>query len=499
MVQRAKSTNIEALDPRPVWEAFAGILRVPRPSKQEDKIRAHVLALAKERGLKARQEAVGNVVIDVPASKGYEKGPITVLQAHLDMVCEKSGDTVHDFDNEGIHAVVDRDGESGEAIVRAQGTTLGADNGIGVALAFAAATSGDVVRGPLELVFTVDEEAGMTGAKALTPQSFRGRRMLNLDSEEDDRIYIGCAGGCDSNLTWRFAAAPFDARAEVAEVVIFGLRGGHSGCDIHEGRSSAIKLLARVLSSIGEEKLRIASISGGSKRNAIPRDARALVAGPEGLADLLVAAAARVKTEAQTESFEPEVAVNVQRASASGSPTALSAMDTARLLQALAALPHGVLGMHPRVPGLVETSNNISTIETTPDGASIRVELGALSRSSSASRIAELLAHIAAVARLTGASVATANDYPGWSPNPQSPLLAVARSVYRDLFSTEPQVAAIHAGLECGIIGERVGGMDMISIGPRIIGAHTPNERIFVASVEKSWRFLKELLKVLAG
>ncbi|MCO6438920.1 MAG: aminoacyl-histidine dipeptidase [Phycisphaerae bacterium] len=499
MIQKAEGTKIESLEPRPVWDVFAGILRVPRPSKHEEKIRAHILGLAKEKGLKAKEDGVGNIVVDVPATKGHEKAPLTVLQAHLDMVCEKTGDSTHDFDQEGIHAFVDRDPASGEAILRARGTTLGADNGIGVALAFAAATDKDVVHGPLELLFTIDEEAGMTGAKALTPQSFRGRRMLNLDSEEDDRIYIGCAGGCDTNLTWRFDTAPVEPGYESAEVVISGLRGGHSGCDIHEGRSSAIKLLARILSRCGEENLRIVRVSGGSKRNAIPRDAAATVCGPKSLFDRLARTAEEVRAESAAESFEPSAKIEVRKAADGDAASAMSASDTQRLLDALLSLPHGVLGMHPRVPGLVESSNNISTIASSKNGSSLRVEVGTLSRSSSDSRIAEVLAQIEAVARLSGASVERANDYPGWAPNPQSPTLEIARNVYKELFDNDPEVAAIHAGLECGIIGKRVGEMDMISIGPRITGAHTPEECVFIPSVEKSWQFLSVLLRKLAA
>ena len=493
-------SSIEAfgeLQPRAVWKFFGGMAAVPRPSKREERIRKHLREVAEHHGLAVKEDSTGNLVIDVPATEGFADAPITVLQAHVDMVCEKNASTEHDFDTEGIRLIVTTEESTGERIVRGDGTTLGADNGLGVALALAVATSPDVVHGPLELLFTVDEEDGMTGAKALTAESFRGRRMLNLDSEEDDTLCIGCAGGCDTNLSWTLkAAAP--AGDEVCKVSVTGLRGGHSGCDIHEGRANAIKLLVRTLLRVSGDSLQLISISGGSKRNAIPREATAVVAGPAGLLGALQTAGAAVAAEAVAESVEPDTSIVAEKVALGTATLAASASDTTTLLRALAALPSGVLGMHPKVPGLVETSNNVSTMSSELRGSSVVVCVGMLSRSSSASRIAETAEQLASIGRLSGAEVATGNEYPGWSPNPESALLAVCRRVYRETFDVDPEVGAIHAGLECGIIGKRVGDMDMVSLGPTIRGAHSPDERAYVSSVERTWRYLVALLEAMA-
>jgi len=500
MANAANPTDIRSLEPRAVWGFFADIAAVPRPSKREEKIRAHVRRLAQKLGFTVREDAVGNVLIEAPASRGYERAPITVLQGHLDMVCEKNAGTQHDFENEGIRIVLEKDPRTGEPAVRADGTTLGADNGIGVAMAFAAASSPDVIHGPLEILLTVDEEMGMSGAGALQPGFFKGRRLLNLDSEDDQVLYIGCAGGGDVTLTWEFDTQPLPAGCELVRVSVSGLRGGHSGGDIHENRGNANKVLVRTLLSAQLDDLRILSISGGSKRNAIPREAGALLAVPAGAIGALQKAAAEVQAAVAQESAEPDASVKVERGSADQTARALSHADTQRLLWALTALPHGVLEMHQKMPGLVQTSNNVATITTEPvSGQSkLRVIVGNLSRSSVAGRLAATREQIAAVGNLAGASVELGHSYPGWDPNPSSPLLTTCRRVYEQLFGQSPRVAAIHAGLECGIIGERVGKLDMVSFGPRITGAHSPDERTYVASVQKSYRFLSAMLAELA-
>ena len=494
-----ESTAIESLEPQSVWKFFAGIAAVPRPSKKEEKIRAHIHDVVKQCGLSARQENVGNIIIDVPATPGREGAPITVLQGHLDMVAEKNRGTVHDFDNDPIRMLVETDRKTGDRIVRADGTTLGADNGMGVALALAAATSSDAVHGPLELLFTTDEEDGMTGAKALAPQSFKGRRLLNLDSEEDNCIYIGCAGGCDTNLAWRLGASAPAADAETCRVVVEGLRGGHSGGDIHEGRGNAIKLLGRTLHRATSEGLRIGETVGGSKRNAIPREAHAIVSGPAGTIDSLQKAATEVAKEGRDESFESNLAVRVEKISPTEAGLLASADDSAKLIAALVGLPSGVLGMHPKIPTLVQTSNNVSTVVSNVSDGRIEIVVGTLTRSSSASCLRAATDQIASVGEFAGAAISYGNAYPGWEPNVDSPLLATCRRIYQELFDEPPEVAAIHAGLECGIIGERVGNMDMVSIGPRITGAHSPDECVYIDSVAKSWKLLVKILGELAN
>ncbi|MDY7110082.1 MAG: aminoacyl-histidine dipeptidase [Planctomycetota bacterium] len=499
MSEKTVSSPLESLEPQAVWRFFAAMTEVPRPSKSEEKIRAHVRATAEALGFPSRRDETGNIVIEAPATPGHENAPVTVLQGHLDMVGEKNAEVKHDFERDPIRPVIDTDAETGEPIVCAEGTTLGADNGIGVAMALAAASSPDVVHGPLEILCTSNEEMGMTGANALDAGFFRGRRMLNLDSEEDDAIYIGCAGGTDVELIWELpAAAPADV-TDTCRVKVGGLRGGHSGDEIHLNRANAVKLLAQVLGAELDLPLRLVDITGGSKRNAIPREAGATVAGPAGTIDALRNAAGEAQARAVRAHGEKNCRITVDAIDGRDASVG-SAEDSRRLLKGLIALPSGVAAIVPDIPGLVQTSNNISTIDTRREesGDGIRVQVGCLARSSSADDMQMIVWQLAAIGRLGGATVEIGNSYPGWQPDLESPLLATARRIYAELFETEPGVAAIHAGLECGIIGRRIGGMDMISIGPRIEGAHSPEERVYIASVERSYRFLIALLAELA-
>lgn len=486
-------SSIESLEPRPVWRLFSGISAVPRPSKKEERIRQHLKAQAESFGWATHIDATGNLVAKVPASPGCEGAPTVVLQAHMDMVCEKNAGTVHDFDHDPIRLLIATDNE-GKTLVRADGTTLGADNGIGVALAFAAGSQPEVVHGPLEILITVDEEEGMTGANELDPALLVGRLMLNLDTEEDHSIYIGCAGGCFVHYSLSDKAEPLGSR-ESFKITVSGLRGGHSGGDIHEGRGAATLLLARTLAAAGADFAFLAT-EAGSKLNAIPREAWAVVAGGPELLAGLEAAAAKIEADGRAESFEPNLEIRVSRTSHAG--PALPAAASQRLLRLLLALPQGVIGMHPRIPGLVETSNNVATLKSSQDGDLLRIEVGLLARSSAESRMDELVARLEALAALAGAEVRFASRYPGWAPNLDSQVLKTCKAVHQALFGHEPKVAAVHAGLECGILGERVPGLDMVSIGPRIEGAHSPDERVWVESVDKSWVYLKAILAELA-
>jgi dipeptidase D len=324
--------------------------------------------------------------------------------------------------------------------------------------------------------------------------------MLNLDAEEDTTVYIGCAGGCDSTLTWAFVAGPLPRGAEVCRVTVDGLCGGHSGSDIHKNRGNANKLLTRTLLDIPTDRVQLAEFAGGSKRNALAREAKATVAGPSGLVTALEGAAARVSARAGRESAEDQPAIRVEPLSAEDVAAVISAENTQCLLGALAALPHGVLGMHPEIVGLVETSNNVATVMTrlSERRDTLHVAVGSLSRSSADLQLDGVLRQIAAIGRLAGADVLTANRYPGWSPNVKSPVLATCRQVYEQLFGDAVVVTAIHAGLECGIIGDRVGGIDAVSFGPHMTGAHSPDERVYVASVQKIWKYLCAMLARLA-
>ncbi|MCC6358492.1 MAG: beta-Ala-His dipeptidase [Phycisphaerales bacterium] len=491
---RAAAESIESLEPRLVWRYFAGMAAVPRPSKREQQIRAHMRSLAGTLGLAAREDRVGNVLIEVPATAGRERAPTIILQGHLDMVCEKNADVSHDFEREGIRLRVDANA-AGEQIVRAEGTTLGADNGVGVALALAAATDPAAVHGPLEILCTVDEEAGMTGAKNLDPSFVRGRRMLNLDSEEDDALYIGCAGGADTTVAWSLPLQTVGPGNSALRVGVSGLRGGHSGCDIHLNRGSAIALLVQVLLKPDLPQLRIAAISGGSKRNAIPREAHAIVILPSDAAAELAAIAGAVQEQARADG-EAGCRITVEPATTAA---ALAEPDSRRILDALAALPHGVQAVVAEMPGFVQTSNGATTVASRVDGQTIHVEIGCLSRGSHRHDLDTTLRRVAAVGRLAGARIQRGNEYPGWAPNPASPTLAVCRRAYERVLGHAPRIASIHAGLECGIIGERIHDMDMVSLGPNIRGAHSPDEIVEVASVARVYKLLLALLADLSA
>jgi len=488
---------IEALEPTSVWKFFAGINAVPRCSKKEEQIRAYMLKQAASLKLTAREDRVGNILIEAPATKGLEGVAPIVLQGHLDMVCEKNAGVTHDFDRDGIRMQILKSPE-GKTIVKAEGTTLGADNGIGVALALAAATDPNAKHGPLEILCTIDEEAGMTGAKNVEPGFFRGRIMLNLDSEEDDALYIGCAGGTDSTLSWTLPRSAPTAGDQAFTLRVSGCKGGHSGCDIHLNRVSAIGLLGQVLREVNEPGLRLGTISGGSKRNALPREAMAVIGLP-------AAAAARLKKIAESTQAEAiangeaDCRIAVEEHRSEDRCHMISAADTRRILSALLALPHGVLAVVPEIPGLVQSSNGTTTIVSTESGSNLRIDIGCLSRSSSESDMRTMLRKIAAAAELAGAEVVRANEYPGWAPNVNSPTLKTCRAVYEQVFGHAPKVLSIHAGLECGIIGGRVEGMDMISFGPNIRGAHSPDELVEVESVARMYRYLLAVLEKMAA
>jgi dipeptidase D len=479
------------LSPRSVWGHFAALAAIPRPSGHEERAVAFVTAVGQSIGVKAVHDTRGNLVLRVPATAGREGAAPVILQTHLDMVCEKNRDVEHDFDRDPIRPrVVDQ-------WVHATGTTLGADNGIGVAAALAAATDPGVKHGPLELLFTLDEETGLTGAKELDPKILSGRMLLNLDSEEDGVIFVGCAGGEDTLIDLRpsFRSASF--RGSALRLSVTGLRGGHSGLNIVENRGNALKLVARLLSALIEDGVPfdLASISGGSKHNAIPREAEAIIV-PE------PAAKARIEklTASALAAFQIELrkiddGLQIAWSSSPDPARVLAIADRDRLVQLLLALPHGVLAMSQDIPGLVETSSNLAVVKDN-DGT-IRVVTS--SRSSVAPSLAYVLTQVRAAAALAGAAVTLKDGYPGWKPNLDSKALAVVREVYRARWKKEPHVTAIHAGLECGLLGEKIAGLDMVSFGPQIEGAHSPDERVDIPSVERFWGALTEVLDRLSA
>ncbi len=485
-------TFVSSLEPTAVWRQFDTILTIPRASKDEARMRRHVIAAADRLGLPHAVDAAGNVVVRKPGSAGHEAARATVLQSHLDMVQEKNSDVAFDFGSDAI--VPQRKGD----YVTATGTTLGSDNGIGVAAMLAVMEAADLRHGPLEFLFTIDEETGLTGAAQLDASLLAGRRLLNLDSEEEGIVYVGCAGGGDTRLTLATASAPAGGGERRATLALTGLKGGHSGCDIHLQRGNAIGLLARALwAAYQDTPFRLTRMEGGSAHNAIPREAFATVVAEAEVLDQVVARI-RSETQAIQTEFRPadpgiELSVN-----GSGEPAANSEPwtkeTTATVLRLLTSLPHGVAAMSYDIPDLVETSNNLATVS----GANGSVVITTSTRSSIDAALDALRRRIRATGELAGARVEEGNAYPGWKPNLDSPLLDVVRRVHAEVLGAEPDVKAIHAGLECGIIGKKTPGIDMISFGPTIEFPHSPDERVHVHSVGRFYRLLTATLAALA-
>jgi dipeptidase D len=482
-------TFVSDLDPKPLWKHFDEILKIPRASKNEAAARQYVLDLAARKGLETRTDAAGNTVVHKPASPGKEGAPTVVLQSHLDMVTEKNSDVTHDFSRDPI--VPQRDGEW----VKATGTTLGADNGIGAAAMLAVLEADDLVHGPLELLFTIDEETGLTGATDLDPGLLSGTKMLNLDTEEEGEVTIGCAGAGMSALSLPISKEGVPSGSAALAVTMSGLQGGHSGMEIHLPRGNAIKLLARALHAASiEHPLRIAELRGGGKHNAIPREAAATIVvraeDRESVTAILEREAEAIRSELKP--GEPDARLQV---GATDVPqNAWTAESSHRVIDLLEALPHGVIAMSQDIPGLVETSTNLASIEMRNG----HLMLLSSSRSSVDSALRALRRRIRATAELAGAGVDQPHGYPGWKPDPHSPLLARFQELHQRLTGKEAEVKAVHAGLECGIIGEKVPGMQMISFGPTIRGAHSPDERVHVPAVGRFWDLLKAMLAELA-
>ncbi|MBK9965265.1 MAG: aminoacyl-histidine dipeptidase [Holophagales bacterium] len=475
---------LSGLEPQLLWDHFAALAAIPRGSKNEAAATAHVVAVAARLGLPAKVDSVGNVLISKPGTKGLETKPPVLLQGHLDMVCEKNSGTVHDFTKDPIRLVVAGDE------VKADGTTLGADNGIGCAAALALLESKDLAHPPLECLFTIDEETGLTGANALTSDFLTATRMLNLDTEEEGAIYVGCAGGLDTMAATKVTRVAPAAGAAAYRISVTGLRGGHSGCDIHEGRVNALKVLARAVSAAEALGFAPATLDGGSKRNAIAREGFASGwADPARQAEL-EAALGKLEADVRSEAgrFDNPVTIGIARVDSSLDP--LSAADAKRLVSFLHAAPHGVLGWSPDIPGLVQTSTNLAIVET-KEG---EVSFATSQRSSVDSAKKDAGRQMATSMDLAGLDVKQGDGYPGWKPNVSSPILGVAKGVHKDVFGHEPEVKAIHAGLECGIIGEKFPNMDTISFGPTIRNAHSPDECVSIPSVQNFWTYLTALL-----
>ncbi|MEH6680866.1 MAG: aminoacyl-histidine dipeptidase [Sediminicola sp.] len=478
--------DIRTLEPKQVWNNFADLNAIPRPSKKEERVVQFMLEFGNGLGLQSLRDMVGNVIIRKPATPGMEDRKMVTLQSHLDMVHQKNSDTVFDFENEGIQMFVDGDW------VRAKGTTLGADNGMGVAAIMSLLESSDIPHPALEALFTVDEETGMTGAMGLEPGFLQGDILLNLDTEEDDEIDIGCAGGVDITGTRQYTEKQIGRGVKGFEIVVRGLRGGHSGMDIHKGFGNANKIMNRLL-HMGSDNfnIRIASIEGGGLRNAIPRESVAKIvvdkAHIEPLQQLFETWTTTIKNELGA--VEPQLEILVQRTKIPKKVMGIGAQE--KLLKSIHALPNGVYAMSGTISDLVETSNNLARVQVKNGTA----EISCLARSSVDSAKMDVANSIKSALELAGFEVSLSGSYPGWKPDPDSEILTVLESKYTGLFGSAPKVVACHAGLECGILGRNYPEMDMISFGPTIKGAHSPEERVSISSVRKFWKFLLEVLQ----
>ncbi|MDR1723065.1 MAG: aminoacyl-histidine dipeptidase [Tannerella sp.] len=479
--------TINDLEPKSVWKYFREITQVPRPSKKESKIIEYIEAVAAKNGIAIKKDAAGNLLLSKPATKGYEARPTVVLQAHLDMVCEKNGDVDHNFDTDPIRTVVD-----GEWL-RAEGTTLGADNGIGLAAALAVITSDDIEHGPVECLFTVDEETGLTGAKALEEGFMTGEILLNLDSEDEGQIFVGCAGGKGTVATFDYEAAEAAGGQLFFRLTVTGLSGGHSGGDIHKGLGNANQLLARILYRLLEKcEISLAAIEGGNLHNAIPREAYAVIGVNSYRKEELRVEVNRLSAEVANEfkHTDPNLRIVLQSDERQG--CVIPAKVARQVIYALLACPHGVMAMSHDIEGLVETSTNLASVKMKGKG---KIVVGTSQRSSLESAKEAVADRVASVFRLAGAEVEHGEGYPGWAPNTDSRILKVAQESYRRLFGRDAEIMAIHAGLECGLFLEKYPKLDMISFGPTLRGVHSPDERIEIGSVELWWRHLLNILK----
>jgi dipeptidase D len=480
------SKDILKLDPASLWKNFYSLTQIPRPSKKEEQVRNFVVEFGKNLGLETMVDEVGNVIIRKPATPGMENRKGVILQSHLDMVPQKNSATPHDFEKDPIDAWVD-----GEW-VKARGTTLGADNGIGAAATMAVLEAKDLQHGPVEALFTIDEETGMTGAFGLKSGVLHGEVLLNLDSEDEGELYIGCAGGTNANITFSYKEVPVPAGMTAFKLNVTGLKGGHSGVDIHLGRGNSNKILNRFMWHAAKKHgLRIASIDGGSLRNAIPRESFAVVVIPAANKEDFLKCLAKQEAIVRKELSAVEPDMKMEAVPADLPKTLIDETTQNNLFNAVYGCPNGVMRMSNEMTGLVETSTNLAIIKS--ENGSIRVMC--LLRSSVDSAKSDLEQMMQSVFELAGANVVFDGQYPGWKPNPDSPILKTMQDVYQKKWGKIPEIRAIHAGLECGLLGGVYPDWDMISFGPTIRYPHSPDEKVNVETVKKFWEYLVETLK----
>ena len=477
------------LKPQPLFGYFEKICQVPRPSKKEEKIRRYLLGFAAKNGLETKTDKIGNVLIFKTCTPGYENAPTVVLQTHMDMVCEKNSDKIFDFDNDSIEPVVS------DGWVKANGTTLGADCGIGIAAQLAVLTSNKIKHGPLECLITVDEETGLTGAFGLKSDFLSGSVLLNLDSEDEGEIFIGCAGGIDTIATFSFKKEQVPEKSRAFKISVSGLLGGHSGDDIHKNRGNANKILNRFLWKLVQSyDIKLADFNGGNLRNAIAREAFAIITVSSIHQESVVSDFNLFSTDLKTEfeKNEPGLQLNIEKNNVPG--FVIDKKSMLNLLNSLNACPHGVLAMSSRMEGMVETSTNLASVKFVGNN---KIKVTTSQRSEIKSRKTMAAEMVESVFKLAGAGVEHSDGYPGWTPNPDSEVLKITVDSYKKLFGVEPVVRSIHAGLECGLFLEKYPGLDMVSFGPTIRGAHSPDERLDIESTGKFWKHLVEVLENL--
>lgn len=474
--------ELSNIEPQIIWKNFSKLNAVPRPSKKEEKVIAFIKEFGENLGLETNVDEVGNVIIKKPATPGMENRKSIIMQSHLDMVCQKNNDVNFDFETQGIQMEIDGDW------VKAKGTTLGADNGLGVATIMSVLESTDIPHPDLEALFTIDEETGMTGAIGLKPGQLKGQILLNLDTEEDDEIDIGCAGGIDVTITQNYETEA--ANGQIVKIEVKGLQGGHSGMDIHKGLGNANVILGRLLyKGLEKENIQLISVDGGGLRNAIPREAVAIISArnaQELIEDLTIG----LKTEILEEFAAIEAGLQINIENMTSSEKALSEADSKKIILTLKALHNGVYRMSPDVQGLVEASNNVARVELKAG----ELKILNLSRSSVDSSKDSVSEQLKSVAELAGMNVELSGSYPGWKPKPGSEIVQLMEKIYTEKFNEKPHVAACHAGLECGIIGANYPEMEMVSFGPTIRGAHSPDEKANIPSTQKFWSFTKDIL-----
>ena len=475
------------LEPSSLWNYFHQITQIPRPSKKEEKIRTFLKSFATSHQLSCSEDTAGNIVIRKNAASGFETRQGVIMQAHMDMVCEKNSNITHNFDNDAINTCIEGDW------VKAKGTTLGADNGIGMAMMLAVLADNTLQHPALECLFTVDEETGLTGALMLEKDFLKGNTLINLDSEDDGEIFIGCAGGIGTRAVINYQTETSSDGYFGGKVSVTGLSGGHSGGDIHLGLGNAIKILNRYLWQLNRQMdLRLVSFEGGNLHNAIPREASAFFAVPYSEKETIRIVLNHFIAEMESIYKNTDPYIKITLESEKLPATLMAKEDSNRLLNALYACPHGVIAMSRDIPELVETSTNLASVKMKENRV---IEINTSQRSSVESAKSDIAAQVYAVFALAGANITQSEGYPGWQPNLNSAILKKASSAYQRLFNEEAKVKAIHAGLECGLFLEKYPHLDMISIGPQMYGVHSPDERLSILSTQKTWKWLLEILK----